>query len=111
MGLNPTILRQVRACALAVTPSEPPPVHRRGYRASGLVLTSIRDLAQTSQMRKKPPFADAEELPRFSPLKGANLKSGDWFAGAATSDWLKTLSGTAVASETSLADGLMETPI
>ena len=40
MGLNPTILRQVRACALAVTPSEPPPVHRRGYRASGLVLTS-----------------------------------------------------------------------
>src|ERR1700722_13040728 len=42
MGLNPTILRQVRACALAVTPSEPPPVHRRGYRASGLVLTSIR---------------------------------------------------------------------
>ena len=30
-----------------------------------------------------------------------------WFAGAATSDWLKTLGGTAVASETSLADGLM----
>src|SRR3984957_18706964 len=34
-----------------------------------------------------------------------------WFAAAATSDWLKTLGGTAVASETSLADGLMETPI
>jgi hypothetical protein len=40
IGLNPTILRQVRAFALAVTPSEPPVVHRRGYRASGLVLTS-----------------------------------------------------------------------
>jgi hypothetical protein len=32
MGLNPTILRQVRAFALAVTSSEPPAVHRRGYR-------------------------------------------------------------------------------
>jgi hypothetical protein len=44
MGLNPTILRQVRAFALAVTPSEPLALHRRGYRASGLVLTSIRDI-------------------------------------------------------------------
>jgi hypothetical protein len=34
-----------------------------------------------------------------------------WFAAAATSDWLKTLGGTAVASETSLADGLIDTPI
>src|SRR5208282_4554697 len=40
MGLNPTILRQVRAFALAVSPSEPPAVPRRCYRASGLVLTS-----------------------------------------------------------------------
>jgi hypothetical protein len=43
MGLNPTILRQVGAFALAVTPSEPPAVHRRGYRASGLVLTLTPD--------------------------------------------------------------------
>ncbi len=41
MGLNPTILRPVRAFALAVSPSEPPAVPRRGYRASGFVLTSI----------------------------------------------------------------------
>jgi hypothetical protein len=40
MGLNPRTLRQVRAFALTVTPSEPPAVHRCGYRASGLVLTS-----------------------------------------------------------------------
>jgi hypothetical protein len=45
MGLNPTILRQVRAFALSVTPSEPPAVHRRGYRASGLVLTSTPAVA------------------------------------------------------------------
>jgi len=38
MGLNPTILRQDRAFALAVSPSEPPAVPRRGYRASGFVL-------------------------------------------------------------------------
>jgi hypothetical protein len=62
MGLNPTILRQVRAFALPVTPSEPPVVHRRGYRASGLVLTSIRDIAQTSQMRPWSPFG---EVARF----------------------------------------------
>jgi hypothetical protein len=31
-GVEPTILRQVRAFALAVTSSEPPAVHRRGYR-------------------------------------------------------------------------------
>jgi hypothetical protein len=57
--LNPTILRQVRAFALAVSPSETPAVHRRGYRASGLVLTSTRDVAQTSQMRKERSFADS----------------------------------------------------
>src|ERR1700722_9526828 len=34
-----------------------------------------------------------------------------WFAAAATSDWLSTLGGTAVASETSLADGVIDTPI
>ena len=37
MGLNPTILRQVRALVLAFSPSEPAAVPRRGYRASGLV--------------------------------------------------------------------------
>src|SRR4029077_20120314 len=43
MGLNPTILRQLRAFALAVAPSKPPAVHRRGYSASGLVHTRITD--------------------------------------------------------------------
>jgi len=41
MGLNPVILRQVRAFALAVGLSEPPAVPRRGYIASGFVLGSI----------------------------------------------------------------------
>ena len=49
MGLNPMILRQVRAFALAVTPSEPPAVHRRGYRASGFVQGPYADVPFNSE--------------------------------------------------------------
>jgi hypothetical protein len=52
MGLNPTILRQAQAFAYLFQPTDPPPRTHRSYRASGLVLTSIPDVAQTSQMRR-----------------------------------------------------------
>jgi hypothetical protein len=56
MGLNPTILRQVRAFALTVTPSAPPAVHRRGYRTRGLVLTSAGDIQSlTTNVRRGGP--------------------------------------------------------
>jgi hypothetical protein len=44
MGLNPTILRQAQAFAYLFQPTDPPPHTHRSYRASGLVLTSIRDI-------------------------------------------------------------------
>ena len=44
MGLNPTILRQAQAFAFLFQPTDPPPRTRRPYRASGLVLTSVRDV-------------------------------------------------------------------
>jgi hypothetical protein len=72
MGLNPTILRQVRAFALAVTPSEPPAVHRRGYRASGLVLTSfpaVRLLATNVSFGRIEPTGDRK--PADGPPAGA----------------------------------------
>src|SRR5271166_3727792 len=55
MGLNPTILRQVRAFALAVSPSEPPAVPRRRYRASGFVLAlqPASANAATARMTRK----------------------------------------------------------
>jgi hypothetical protein len=52
MGLNPMILRQVRDFTLAVSPSEPPAVPRRGYRASGFVLGRIPDLQALDQERQ-----------------------------------------------------------
>src|SRR5580704_1890955 len=54
MGLNPMILGQVPAFALAVSPSEPPAVLRRGYRASGFAWV---DFARSSRHHDCPLFA------------------------------------------------------
>jgi hypothetical protein len=80
MGLNPTILRQVRAFLFVFSPSNPAAGPCHGYRASGFVLTSIRDVAQTSQMRKQQPFPNGAEIGQIDPKSSSrvpNIKNFD----------------------------------
>ena len=99
MGLNPTILRQVRAFALAVTPSEPPALHRRGYRASGLVLTStpaggngsrsLRLEARLSCASKRPRCsASSTPSPHFAEVFTVHLLTRNSRVGADLADHL-----------------------
>src|ERR1700722_6521680 len=70
-GVEPHDLETVRTFAFVFSSLKLSASHRRNYRASGFVLTSIRDVTQTSQMRKDRSFTDSWAMRRFDPTRPA----------------------------------------
>ena len=72
MGLNPMILRQVRAFAVAVSPSEPPAVPRK--RPPSLASATARAVSFSGGVR---PFDNRTLNGRSPPLSGRSYSCSD----------------------------------
>src|SRR5580704_13796112 len=71
-GVEPRDFETGPGLRVPLSAHRPPPRTHRSYRASGLVLTSTRDIAATSQLRKKRSFSNDGRM-LTSPPRAVNL--------------------------------------